>query len=653
MKVVTTAVRRTVVLLAAMALGVALAVAGAGSAFADDGITPHDTHGIDIPDYVMSFNEGAGNVLGVAVTPGTTMPAGFMSLAFGAYIAMGWITWTVYKLFIKLDWLSPLVKVAGDLSNSIAKQFGESFIFYVVGATALLTVVLFALRNQRGRAWHHLAITLVCMGIGLVIAFPVGEAAHLLKVGRDIAVSTGGTVTGRTNTDPTGPLIDKFMREPIQRWQYGHDLDSLGCGQTWDGALRAIKAGHLDAEKIKDVPLACPGGQLGQQMHDFTMNPGGALYLGFLNPLFQMLVMVMVAMVVLHIAGTAVSAIIHAALIKPGLLGVGLPAGQSFLARNVIDGYTAAMSTCLYLLVLFVGGSLTGLVAQSQASSDVAMLITSIIMVAAIIGCRKVGRNLRGWKNRAAVSVLPQGAPNAYGAPSKAPEKARQMTVRALQHAAHGRRTTKIARAVGKSAAEAAADAAAPEVMIPAAAAGLAAQHILDAAHHYRAQNAGSYQNGSGAGGSAWGAKRSSKSGGVAGSPAGPGARGVNYSGGAPAAARSVAGRSRQKRATAARERSGATSSMSPGSAGPLRTSAARSGGSASARSQVPVGVGVGPGAAANAGLRRGPQPPSSGGSAPSGAASAGRAGAQAALSRAQSVSTARSAARNFRSRRQ
>lgn len=645
--------RWAVMLLGLMAVSVALAVGGAGSAVADDGLTPHDTHGIEIPDYVMSFNEGAGNVLGVAVTPGTTMPAGFMSLAFGGYIAMGWITWSVYKLFVKLDWLSPLVKVASDLSNSIAKQFGESFIFYVVGATALLTVVMFALRNQRGRAWHHLAITLVCMGVGLVIALPVGEAAHLLKVGRDIAVSTGGTVTGQTNTDPTGPLIDKFQREPIQRWQYGHDLDSLGCGQAWDGALRAIKAGHLAAEKIKDVPLSCPGGQLGQQMHDFAMNPGGALYLGFLNPIFQLLVMVLVGIVVLHIAGTAVSAIIHAALIKPGLLGVGLPAGQSFLARNVIDGYTAALSTCLYLLVLFVGGSLTGLVAQSQASSDVAMLITSIIMVAAIIGCRKVGRNLRGWKNRAAVSVLPQGAPNAYGTPSKTPEKARQMTVRALQHAAQGRRTKKVARAVGKSAAEAAADVAAPEVMIPAAAAGLAAQHILHAAHHYRTQNAASYQNGSGAGGSAWGATPAPKSGGVAGSPAGPGARGVNYSGGAAAAARSVAGRSRQKRATAARERSGTASSGSPGSAAPLRTSAGQVGGSPSARSQVPVGAGVGSGAPANASLRRGPQPQSRSGSAAPGADSAGRPGAKAALSRSQSVSTARNAARNFRSRRQ
>lgn len=632
--------RRAVMLLGVMALGAALAIASAGSALADDGFTPHDTHGIEIPDYVMSFNEGAGKVLGVAVTPGTTMPAGFMSLAFGAYTAMGWITWSVYKLFVKLDWLTPLVKVAGDLSNAIGKQFGESFIYYVVGATALLTVAMFALRNQRGRAWHHTAITLACMGVGLVITLPVGESAHLLKVGRDIAVSTGGTVTGQSSTDPTGPLIDKFMREPTQRWQYGRDLDSLGCGKAWDGALRAIKAGQMAAEKIKDVPLSCPGGPLGQQMHDFTMNPGGALYLGFLNPLFQLLVMVMVALVVLHIAGTAVSAIIHAALIKPGLLGVGLPAGQSFLARNLIDGYMAAVSTCLYLLVLFVGGSLTGLVAQSQASSDTAMLITSVIMVACIVGCRKVGRNLRGWKSRAAVSVLPQGAPNAYGTPSKAPERARQTTVRALQYAAHGRSTKKLARSVGKSAAEAVADAAAPEVMIPAAAAGIAAQHILHAAHHYRMAATG---------------------GGVAGAPAGPGARGVNYSGagagaggGAAAAARSMAGRSRQKRAAAVQSGSNPSLPVRAPAVAPLRTPAGSIGGSAAAaRRQVPVGAAVGPGTPPTADARRGPQPQRRGGGAGPGANAETRTGAQAALSRSQSVSAARSAARHFRNRRQ
>lgn len=661
--------------------GLATAIVAAGPALADDGgIAPTDSHGLSPLDYVMSWNEGAGSVLGVATTPGTTMPAGFMSLAFGAFTAMGWLWGSVYKLFIKLDWLGPLVNVAENVSNSITKQFGESFLIYVVGATLLLTVAIFALRNMRGRAWHHMAITLVIMGIGLAITLPVGEAAHLLKSGRDVAVQTGGFATGKpVNTDPTAPLIDKFQREPVQRWQYGHDLDSLGCGQAWDDALRAIKSGVMSAEKIKDVPLSCPGGALGNQMHAFTMNPGGAVYLGFLNPLFMALVTFLVLAVVIHIAGTAVGALIHAALIKPGLIAVGTSAGQSFLARNVIDGYTAAMATCGYLLVLFISGSMTAAVAVSAGSSQEAMLITTVIMVGAIYGVRKVSKNLRGWKSRSAATILPGGAPDAYGPPSRAPEQARRMTVRAAREATQSRRRAKeLTKALGKKglakgAVEGAADAVAPEVMIPAAAVGAAAQHILHAAHTYRSQNGATYQAGGGVGGSAWGAGPAGggKGGGVAGSRGGPGARAINYGGGGSsmggsvAAARAVAGRSRQKRAAAANDatnsaprgaRSATPSQPRPNVA--LRTSGGNVGPSGANRVPVMAGVGRTPSTSTSGGAQRVPQGPSprpASGGAPTGGpvsrSAPARTGSPATPTRAQSVNTARSAARNYRNR--
>lgn len=676
----TNGLRRGGALVALLAAGLATAIVAAGPAMADDGgITPVDSHGISPLDYVMSWNEGAGSVLGVAATPGTTMPAGFMSLAFGAYTAMGWLWGSVYKLFVKLDWLGPLVRVAEDVSTSISRQFGESFIIYVVGATLLLTVAIFALRNMRGRAWHHMAITLVIMGIGVAITLPVGEAAHLLKTGRDIAVQTGGAATGGpVSTDPTAPLIDKFQREPVQRWQYGHDLDSLGCGQAWDDAIRAIKSGVMDAAKIKDVPLSCPGGTLGKQMHAFTMNPGGAVYLGFLNPLFMVLVTIMVLAVVLHIAGTAVGALIHAALIKPGLIAVGTPAGQSFLARNVIDGYTAAMATCGYLLVLFISGSLTAAVAAAAGSSQEAMLITTVIMIGAIFGVRKVSKSLRGWKSRSASTILPHGAPDAYGPPSRAPEKARRMTMQAAREVTSRRRNKALLNAVGKKgaakgAAEGAADAVAPEVMIPAAAVGAAAQHILHAAHNYRSQNAASYQAGGGVGGSAWGATPTGggKGGGVAGSRGGPGARAVNYSGsaastgGSAAAARAVAGRSRQKRANATNDAyantpRGARSAVpsKPRANAPLRTSGSDLGPSAARRTPVWAGAAASPNASASGGVQRAPQGPSprggSGGAPTGGPAvppASPRTGTPSSLSRSQSVNTARNAARNYRNR--
>lgn len=650
-------VRRVGVLAGLLSVALVGATAGATPALADaGGVSPTDSHGLSIIDYVLSFNEGAG-VFGVAVTPGVTIPASFALLAFGGFIAMAWMTFSVFKLFIKLDWLTPLVRVAEEISSSISTQFGGSFVFYIVGATMLLTVVLFALRNQAGRAWHHIAITLVCIGVGVVIVLPVGEAAHLLKMGRDIAVQTGGAITAQATSDPTVILVDKFVREPTQRWQYGQDLDSLGCGQAWDSAITAIKTGSMDVEKIKDVPLSCPGGAVGAQMHAFAMNPSGAVWLGFLYPAFMLVVSILIGIIIVKIGGTAVSAVIHAALIKPGLIAVGTPAGQSFLARNVIDGFTAAVTTCLLLLTLFVGGALSSLVAQTVPSSEAGMLITVVIIVATIVGARKAGKNMRGWKNSAASTVLPNGAPNAYGPPSKAPEQARRMAVETARQVSAKRRNSAVVRAVASKgaavgAAEVAADAAAPEVMIPAQALGAFAQHVVHASqqNHQTAV----YQSSSGASGSAWGASGAGKGGGGYGIAGRPQSRG-NYRGtptgaGGAVTARDVARRSRQRRAQNPQP-APAAGGRPAAPAAPLRTSTSRIGASSSARTPVAAGAllaAPGPGGAPQAA-------PASGRAnvpAPAGAEVAGRTGVPQDMRRSGAVGTARDAARDYRRRR-
>ena len=601
------------------------------------GIVPVDTHGIPITGYMLDFNHGAG-VLGVAVSPAVTIPAGFAQLMFGLFIGLAWVSFSVLNLFLKLDWLGPLVGMAENISTALSNQLGASFVNYVIIATLLMTVVIFAMRNQAGRAWHHVAITLVCMGIGVMIVLPVGEAAQLLKMGRDIAEQTGSAITAQpSSTSPTSALVDEFVRRPTQRWQYGHDLDSLGCGQAWDDKIRAG-----DAEQVKDAALACPGGEA---LHAFAMNPGGAVWLGFLNPIYMLFVTALIGLVVFKLSSVAVGAVIHAGLIKPGLIGAGVPAGQSFLARNVIDGFVAAAVFCGYLLMLYVGASLTGIVAQSVPSSDAGMLVTILLMVAVIGGVRHAGKNMRGWKTRTARAVLPAGAPSAYRPPSTAPKHARQLAVESARQVAAKRRNTKLIKAVaGKGAAAAGADALAPEVAIPAQVLSSFAQHVVHAAaaaHHAQQGGAG------GLGGKRYPAgggyttpARQSSSPSSSASVVSP-ARTVNYGGAV--AARSLAKRSSQKRsqqrpAAAA----GSRGAAAPGRPAPLRTSATRM-----PVSRTPVAV---------SGPRRpvGTSAPVNSGAPTTRSASnaPGRAGAPQTMRRSGAVSTARSAARDFRNRR-
>jgi hypothetical protein len=454
------------------------AVADAGAGFA-----PVDSHGISITDYLFGFSYGA-KLFGVAATPTTTIPAGFAGLAFGVFIACAWLVFTVYNLFLKLDWVNPLVNVAGHVSATIAGQLGETFIYSAIAATMLITVTAYGLRNQAGRAWHHVALTVVCMGVGTLIVLPVGEAAHLLRMGSDVAAQTGTTVVGApAGSRPGAVLVDEFVRKPLQRWQYGHDLDSLGCGNAWDDLIRVG-----DADKIKDAAWSCPGGE---KLHAHAMNPAAAVQQSILYPLFMVVVCVLVGYCLLKMGFIAVGAIIHAALIKPGLLLVGTSFGQRFLLRNIIDGFVAAMIFGGYLLTLFLSAALVGILAVSVPSSDVGMLITLLVIAFSIGGVRYAGASLRSLKDSAALAVLPSGSPGVYSAPSKAPVHARRAVLQTAHRTAELRSRRRLTKAV---ATKATTGALTPEVAIPAQVASAFAHEVLRTAHQHRtAHRSGSY----------------------------------------------------------------------------------------------------------------------------------------------------------------
>lgn len=641
-----------------LAMTVVSALAGAPAALADtgDSITPADSHGIPITDYLFGFSYGAG-VFGVAATPTTTIPAAFAVIMFGAWIAGWWIAGSIFNLFLSMDWLTPIVRVAESVSTSISDQFGDQFVFSVVGATMLLTITVFALRNQAGRAWHHVALTIVCMGVGVVMVLPVGEAAHLLKMGRDIAAETGSSITGHpAGTTPSAALMDEFVRKPTQRWQYGRDMDSLGCGKAWDDKLA-----EGDPDKMKDAPLACPGGDLGAQMHAHAMNPAKALTSSFLYPTFMAVVVVLVLMIVKNMGSTAVGAVLHAALIKPGLIAIGTSIGQRFLVRNVTDGFSAAFVFGGYLLMLFVSAALVGILSAAVPPTDVGMLMTVLVMCFTVGGVHYARENLRNLKNAVGQAVLPAGSPSMYNEPSRAPAMARQ----AALHAAHAaasevRNRRRISKALAaKTATKAASDLVAPEFAIPAQVINSFAHEVLRTAHQYRTVHHG----GSGVGGSYTG-------GGVAGGGRG-GSRSVNYAGsgtsgsGGAANARQLARRSSQRRAQARAAESAAAGpnrgnqavQRPPAMPAPLRGGGGArqnsgSGGSLASQGPSPTSSamsdyrGAAPGRVAGGG-RVGPSQGSSSSSTPR----AG--GANQTLRRAGTVNAARSAARNFRRGRQ
>lgn len=439
---------------------VAVLTAPAAAADGLDDWTPRDTSGIPITDYRLSLNNGAG-VFGAVFTPDTTVPAALAYVLFAIFIASAWIGFTVLNIVLLADWLSPLVRTIDSTANRLYEEIGLPFILFIVTATLLATAALWFLRNQGNRLWHHTAVAVVCVIVGASIAFPVAEAAKMLGIGRDAAVDAGSSITGGTldTKNPTGVLIDEWVRKPVQRQTFGgQDMDSLGCGEEWNARIRAN-----DPDKIKDAPLSCPGGTQGQQMHDAAMNPQGAVVDSALTTIFGVVMAVLLVTVVITLIGVSVVALIHAGLIKLGMMGVGFDAGQNFLIRNAVDAPIAGVMFFAGLLGVYIGAAVAKILAEVVPSSTAGMLLTIVIVASAGIGIRKVVRNLK---------MLPRRISRTRGGTSATPGSAlvRAQTRHGRALASRAVREYKTRRSTKRAAGMIAA-AVAPEIAAPTAAA--------------------------------------------------------------------------------------------------------------------------------------------------------------------------------------
>lgn len=462
------------------AMVVSLLSAPSASADGLDNVLPHDTHGLSAIDYRLSFNNGAG-IFGAIFTPETTGPAAFAYVLFAVFMAAVVIGFTPLNILLLADWLSPLVRTIDGTANRLYDELGLPFILFIVIATLMATVALFFLRNHGNRVWHHTTVTVVCVIVGAAIVFPVAEAAKMLGIGRDSAVAMGQSITGGTldSRNPTGVLVDEWVRKPVQRWTYGgQDMDSLtdpanparSCGLVWDEYIRGAQnpasadPGKNDSDKIKDAPLSCPGGALGTKMHDAAMNPANSVVDSMVTTVFGLVMCLLLIVVVLMVLGTSVVALIHAGLIKLGMMGAGAEAGQNFLIRNSVDAPIAGVMFFAGLLGVYIGAAVAKILAQVVPSSLVGMLLTILLLAGVGFGVVRVIRNLRHVSSRISRSRGGAGG----GMPASALVRAPVEHGRSLANSAVNR--YKMQRAARKAAGKVAA-VAAPEIAAPTAAA--------------------------------------------------------------------------------------------------------------------------------------------------------------------------------------
>lgn len=413
--------------LATALLAVALVSAPGASAGGLDDVVPRDTSGVPISDYRLSFNNGAG-FFGAVFTPDKTVPSAFAYVMFIVFIGFSWMGFLALNILLIADWMSPLVRTIDATANRLYQDLGKEYIISIIVLLLIATVGVYYLRNQWNRAWHHIAVTFIVVIVGSAIAFPVAEAAKMLGIGRDAAVDSGHRVVGGAGmaskvdpankdsaSNPSGVLVDEWVRKPVQRWTFGRDLDSISpaCRDAW---TNRVKAG--DPDKIKDAPIDCLGPEGGKAMHDYAMNPANSSVDSILLPLFAVVLCVGLLTVVVLVLGTAVMALIHAGLIKVGLIGASTEAGQNFLVRNGIDAPVGAVFFFLGLLGVYVAADVSKILAQTIPSSTAGMGLLILLVASVGVGARRVLGNLKSRRDAAARRIVSGSGAGAGGSSS-------------------------------------------------------------------------------------------------------------------------------------------------------------------------------------------------------------------------------------------
>ncbi|MCA2249733.1 hypothetical protein JF729_18310 [Mycobacterium intracellulare] len=383
-------------------------------------LNPTDSHGVPILAYVLSFNKGS------VVDPAPWGVSTIVDAMFALYKAIAWFALLLLNLVSSFDWLNPFISLLEQVSDSITGALGTAGIMGMAMAVAGAAAAVNWMRRHNHRTLYHLGLAALLIVIATAMVSPVRMAGQLLGLGRDLGAEVGAAATGTPHgTTLSQILADKLVREQTQRWNFGHDLDSLGCGQAWTDR---ILSGNAD--KVKDAAYACPGGT---QLHDYAMNPtnSNALVDGFFALGCISVFIVFSLMLVVKLLRTGFATVLHATAIKPLMYLVpASPAMQNLFVRNALATGLGAAAIAVDILIYIVGASFTAGMAVVTGSGMVASVITALAMVGVAIGTRQFSKNIQHSRHAVAAKLTRSAGP-APRAPIKLPTAAIAGTLQA------------------------------------------------------------------------------------------------------------------------------------------------------------------------------------------------------------------------------
>ncbi|MEV4125528.1 hypothetical protein [Nocardia sp. NPDC049707] len=373
-----------------------------------------DSSGVEGASYIFATDHGG------VFNPGDTA----ISLVIGLEFA-GWKIIVITAIWLigyalSFEWLNLFSKALLGVAHSLTGQIATPIMLVTAATIGAFFVAWFVVRGLYSKATVQV-VTMVTVGLlgPIFLAEPLADVLSsdgLLAKGRDLGIAVAAGLNGDTNIDPShmvatmqGTLTDNFARRPLQVWNFGHVVDEQpSCRAAWSAGVAA-----RSEDRVKRGIGACGDGAAKESMENPNFEQIGT---GLLLLLAGAILLAFGAVLAIKVIRAALDTIYHGLMSIFGFAAGGFVYGptQTFLIRNVVDGFVAAARMTAYTIFLGLYVLILGdLFKLAGDQVMVVFIIGAIFEIVAILQLKRLSNGLdRGneWiANRFALAVQGSG----------------------------------------------------------------------------------------------------------------------------------------------------------------------------------------------------------------------------------------------------
>ncbi|MGK8489576.1 hypothetical protein [Nocardia asiatica] len=377
-----------------------------------------DSSGVSLSSYTFATDRGG------PLNPGATILWAILGLEFIGYLAI--VTSAIWLIgyalsFRWMDWFAAALRGVAD---ALTGQLATPIMLVTAATIGAFFVGWFIARGYHAKAAVQVVTMVAVALLGPVfLAAPLSEvlSSHgLLAQGRDLGIAVAAGLNGNESPNPSQlmptmqeTLADNFARRPVQVWNFGHVVDeNPACRAAWSAGIRSG-----DDDRVREGLKACGDAAAHAKASEPSMGQVGT---GLLLLLCGGVLLVFAAYLSIRVMKAAMDAIYHCFMAIFGFAAGGFVYGptQTFLVRNVVEGFIAAARMAAYTIflgvyVLFLGN----LFQQARGQVMAVIIVAGAVEIIAISQLRRLNLSLSSgndWvANRFAAAV--QGPPRPGG----------------------------------------------------------------------------------------------------------------------------------------------------------------------------------------------------------------------------------------------